>query len=227
MNFFTHGTPLLDVIEANPLDQRITHSLLLYDYLTLNGDWNRSLQQPLNISDDVSDIYEDDFANQLHLTGVAMSGVVRALALEDSLGLTQVPTVAGGRTDSGGAGTPPVQYLTDCPKGAPIYIPSTGHAALARGNNTYSCRVVGVAQDDMLAGNTGHFIDVGWIERDDWTAITGQELLQPNAHYYLSTAEAGKLTTSPPSSAGNYVVVVGLALDETAMLISITDPLLL
>lgn len=61
---------------------------------------------------------------------------------------------------------------------------------------------------------------------NQWDAVTGQVGgLTPAARYFLGAA--GALTTTPPSSAGASLVLVGTALTSTKMELGINAPILL
>lgn len=64
------------------------------------------------------------------------------------------------------------------------------------------------------------------LTTEQWDAITGDSGgLTPLAIYYLSAADAGMLTTTPPTSP-NYVTVIGFALSPTTMMLQIAPPVL-
>jgi hypothetical protein len=61
-----------------------------------------------------------------------------------------------------------------------------------------------------------------------WDAVTGGSGgLVANTVYYLDAATAGKLTATAPTTAGQYVVEVGMALSTTELLIKTRTPILL
>ena len=66
----------------------------------------------------------------------------------------------------------------------------------------------------------------GSIEISDWTAITGSATLTPNAIYYLSTT-AGRLTTAPPTTVGQVVQPVGIAVSSVKLELEVEDAILL
>lgn len=57
--------------------------------------------------------------------------------------------------------------------------------------------------------------------------LAGLSGLTAGATYYLSAATAGAMTTTPPSSTGQYVVRLGKALSTTEFLINIERAILL
>ena len=68
-----------------------------------------------------------------------------------------------------------------------------------------------IQSDGVLTGTTG-----------EWDAVTGDVGgLTAGSKYYLDAATAGMLTDTPPSSSGEFVAMVGVALSTTEMEISI------
>jgi hypothetical protein len=64
-----------------------------------------------------------------------------------------------------------------------------------------------VATDGVLSGTTAQ-----------WDAVTGQTGgLTAGVDYFLSAATAGRVTTTPPATAGQYNVYVGRAKSTTDM----------
>jgi hypothetical protein len=57
--------------------------------------------------------------------------------------------------------------------------------------------------------------------------IAGLSGLTAGAVYYLSAATSGAMTTTPPSSAGQYVVRLGIAISTTEFELDIERPILL
>lgn len=71
--------------------------------------------------------------------------------------------------------------------------------------------VGGVQTNGILAATTGQ-----------WDAVAGTTGgLTKNVKYYLSSATAGLISSTPPSSAGQFVVEVGIAISTTEMKIDI------
>ena len=67
----------------------------------------------------------------------------------------------------------------------------------------------------------------GLLELTDWTNATenGASTLSAGSFYYLSSSNPGKITTTPPSGAGNFVVQVGFAQSTTKLNLQIQPPI--
>jgi len=57
--------------------------------------------------------------------------------------------------------------------------------------------------------------------------VAGTIALTPGATYFLDPSTAGRITTTAPTTAGQYVVRVGRAVDATTLDIEIELPILL
>lgn len=110
--------------------------------------------------------------------------------------------------------------------GSVLYIKSDGHTGLADASAEATSMVAGIAIEAVTGGQTGHYITDGFIERDDWTPITGSANLTPGTVYYLSLT-AGGLTDTPPEEVGESIVIVGRALTENGLDIEIQPAMLL
>ena len=82
---------------------------------------------------------------------------------------------------------------------------------------TAAAAIGNVATDGLMVGSTAQ-----------WDAITGQTGgLTFNSTYFLDPTTAGKLTTTPPSTAGQVNVLIGTAISATALDLEIQPPILL
>lgn len=64
------------------------------------------------------------------------------------------------------------------------------------------------------------------LTEDEWDAVAGTTGgLTPGARYYLSAATAGKLTATPPSTEGQFVSPVGVAMSSTTLLVQPALPI--
>jgi hypothetical protein len=103
-------------------------------------------------------------------------------------------------------------------QGQPVYVdPITGGVSLSK--------VLGLAFSDVAAGYICSLADT-LVNRSDWTPITGTATLTAGATYFLDTS-AGMLTTTPPSTVGQVVVKVGIAVSNTILEIEISQGILL
>jgi hypothetical protein len=110
--------------------------------------------------------------------------------------------------------------------GLPVYgLSGQSKVGLSRADSPAKNRVAGLSRTTTPAGNTDTFVSAGHFELADWTAITGSAALTPNSVYYLG--ETGGLTTTAPTTAGQYVVEVGRAFETTILDLCIKRPILL
>lgn len=108
----------------------------------------------------------------------------------------------------------------DVTDGAALYMrTSDGQVGLAQADGTQDeAIVVGFADDDATSGNTVKVLVAGLL--DDQTGI------DPGDVYFLSTT-AGEITTTPPSTAGQFVTRVGEGATATEFSIQLEPPILL
>lgn len=112
--------------------------------------------------------------------------------------------------------------------GMPVYILSADNVKRAEANAGGTVPAIGLAYNASVAtGTSGEFATSGLLASADWTAVTGSTTLTAGSIYYLSATTAGQLTTTAPSTVGQYVQVIGIAIDTTTMLINIKSPILL
>lgn len=102
-----------------------------------------------------------------------------------------------------------------------VYPSGSGNFNLAQANAAATRNVIGAIRDTAIANNA-----VGNIQTDgvltltaaQWAAVSGETNgLTPGAIYYLSATTAGAITSTAPSTAGQYVVQVGMALSATTL----------
>lgn len=100
-----------------------------------------------------------------------------------------------------------------------VYASSAGTIQLARANALSTCTFIGLVFDTTIgAGAAGNVITNGVQTGStaQWDALTGQTGgLTTNATYYLSTATAGAITSTAPTS--GFLVPVGVALSTTQL----------
>lgn len=117
----------------------------------------------------------------------------------------------------------------NAPIGSPGYISASGAFQLARANALGTVEVIGLVRDTAIAAAA-----VGNIQTDgglvattaQWDVITGQTGgLTAGSTYFLSSATAGKLTTTAPTTSGEFVVRVGQATSTTSLEISRYQPI--
>lgn len=104
--------------------------------------------------------------------------------------------------------------------GTPVYVSAAGTVDKASAGAVGTTRVLGLVKAPSIATTA-----TGLIQTDgtltalttDWDVIAGTSGgLTPGAMYFLS-ATAGEITATPPASAGQYVMSLGLALSSTEL----------
>jgi len=106
--------------------------------------------------------------------------------------------------------------------GMPVAVHSSGIGVVKADATNDQNPAIGIA---ITTGANNAAIDIqtgGTVEVSDWTAITGTTTLAAKGRYYLDTT-AGTLTTTPPASASNILQLVGVAVSDTTLEISIWD----
>jgi len=111
--------------------------------------------------------------------------------------------------------------------GSPLYLTGVGHVDLAQADAAGTVQVVGLALEAVSTGFTCQYISEGSIERTDWTDVAGTVALSAGATYFLDTSLAGRITSTAPTTGGQYVVRVGRAVNTTTLDIEIELPILL
>lgn len=101
--------------------------------------------------------------------------------------------------------------------------PSGSGLILATANNVPA---VGLSAAASSPGATSIAKLEGKLSLTDWSGVTGASALVPLARYYIS-ATPGMLTTTPDSTPGKLVQLVGVALDFQTISISPQPPILL
>jgi hypothetical protein len=103
--------------------------------------------------------------------------------------------------------------------GQPVYATGAGNVDLAQADAQGTIRVAGLVADATIATTaTGAVAVDGTLvaTTGQWDAVTGQTGgLTPGANYFLDETGPGLLTTTAPSTTGNFVVQVGHALSDT------------
>ena len=115
--------------------------------------------------------------------------------------------------------------------GAPVYVKSNGNVDLARANAAGTTEVFGLVRDTSIATTASGKVVLSGIviaTTGQWDAVTGGSGgLTPGADYFLDAATAGMLTTTAPSTGGQYVAAIGKALSTTKMKLAVQPTILL
>jgi hypothetical protein len=154
---------------------------------------------------------------------VIAAGVVEQLQPGDSL---SVPIFSGGdvislTNDNGGSAV----------IGTPVYASAADHFNFGEANASGTKDVFGIVQATSIATTTAGFVQLNGVltaTTAQWdTAFGTTGGLTFNTRYYLSPTTAGKGTSTAPSTVGQWVVQLGIALSTTELLIAISNPILL
>lgn len=112
--------------------------------------------------------------------------------------------------------------------GTVVYINGAGQFGAAIASSYSTAGAVAFATNQIPVSAAGKVATAGGLQLTtaQWDAITGGSGgLVPGLLYFLSPASAGKITTTPPTTPGQLVVVVGRALSPTVMLVAIQTPI--
>tara|TARA_B100000965_G_scaffold405932_1_gene441951 strand:- start:1251 stop:1778 length:528 start_codon:yes stop_codon:yes gene_type:complete len=103
-----------------------------------------------------------------------------------------------------------------------VYIDSNGKLAKAIHSSTRDiATVAGMVIEAVAANATAKLIFAGKIDVTGWSGGN----LTPGSRYFLNGS--GAISTTPPSSANQYVVLVGEALNANTLALNIDVPVLL
>lgn len=138
---------------------------------------------------------------------VQIAGVISQLPSGDSIALPEA-----------------VNYTTDSAMviGNVVYPSSGGHVAKAKADSSSTIAISGLAGATISSGASGPIQNGGIITATttQWDAVAGTTGgLTAGTKYYLSDATAGDLTATPPSTAGHFIVPVGVANSTTDLLL--------
>jgi hypothetical protein len=116
--------------------------------------------------------------------------------------------------------------------GAPVYSDAAGGFKKARSNAVATSKVVGLVADSpsITNGASGSVAtaDVLTATTAEWDAVTGGSGgLTFNTIYYLDPTTAGKMTSTAPTTVGQLVVQLGVALSTIDFKINIQQSILL
>jgi hypothetical protein len=115
--------------------------------------------------------------------------------------------------------------------GAPVYADAADGVKKAKADASGTKNVVGFVRDTSVASAGSATIQVNGIltaTTTQWDAVAGTTGgLTFNTRYYLSAGTAGLITSTAPSTTGQYVVELGIAISTTELKIDIKLPILL
>lgn len=115
--------------------------------------------------------------------------------------------------------------------GSPVYSAGAGTFDKAKADSlSTSALIIGLLQADTATTASGDVQDTSGLTltTGQWDARTGQTGgLTPDAAYYVDPTTAGKLTSVAPTTVGQVVAPIGVALSTTIMLVRIGQSVLL
>lgn len=115
--------------------------------------------------------------------------------------------------------------------GAPVYSDAASGVKKAKADAAGTSKVIGlVAQASITNATAGDIALSGALSATttQWDAVAGTTGgLAFGTTYYLSAATAGQITSTAPSTTGQYVVEVGVALSTTVLRVAIKSRVLL
>lgn len=116
--------------------------------------------------------------------------------------------------------------------GSAVYSPSAGNVNLAKANAIGTSDVVGLVADVSITNaTTGNIQTTGIITATtgQWDAVVTGESggLTAGSVYYLDPSTAGFITATAPTTVGQTVVRIGVALSTTQLDLDINQPILL
>lgn len=113
----------------------------------------------------------------------------------------------------------------------PVQSSGIGMMARADANSASTSDIIGLVVDaEVAVGASGRVQTAGILTATtgEWDAVTEQAGgLTEGSVYYLNVAPSGRLTTIPPSTPGQYLVIVGVALSSTQLFINTQASILL
>jgi hypothetical protein len=101
--------------------------------------------------------------------------------------------------------------------GTVVYISSGTTVRAAQANSYTTVRAQAVATEAVPSGAQGLYQYEG--------VASGSLGLSPGSTYFLSPTSAGQMTTTPPSTVGDWIMVVGQAFSATELSIELGQPI--
>lgn len=109
-----------------------------------------------------------------------------------------------------------------------VYASAAGSFAKAIATSLAAAQCVGLSLDAVANGQPADVQTTGIVTATtaQWDAVTGQVGgLTFNAQYYVDPTTAGKLTATAPTTVGQFVTSVGIALSTTQLRLTIAPPI--
>lgn len=115
--------------------------------------------------------------------------------------------------------------------GTPVYSTTANHVNIGNATSLLTADVVGLVNDISISpSGTGNIITDGVMTATtgQWDVVTGGSGgLTTGSEYFLDPVTPGKLTATPPTTPGQYLLYVGRAMSTTSLTLEIFQPILL
>lgn len=115
--------------------------------------------------------------------------------------------------------------------GAPVYASAAATVKRAQANAKATSQLAGLGYDTSIAATAvGNIIESGVLPATtgQWDAVAGTTGgLTFGTKYFLDPANPGKITSTVPTTIGQCVTLVGVALSTTELELLLRDPILL
>jgi hypothetical protein len=176
----------------------------------------------MTIEQSYSDFYAEDVTDAMSVADSFSGPVDRPVSVTDAMSVTQSWTKTGGVTFE----DPSAIFDSNTSAGMALYVSGADSVDLANADDPTTAIVIGLALTAVTAGDTGSYRSQGQLWLPDWTAVTGAATLTAGVVYYLDTTD-GKMTSTPPTGAGNHITRIGIAVSTTTISLEIARPILL
>lgn len=107
--------------------------------------------------------------------------------------------------------------------GQPIFMRPDGAVDKAKADAFATALAIGVVIDGAVPGKEVGFTADGEVTRADWSVVTQTPHLLPGSRYFLSSARAGRLVTTPPKT--GFIVPVGRAVSLSTLEVEVGQPI--
>lgn len=115
--------------------------------------------------------------------------------------------------------------------GTPVYNDANDGVKKAKADASATKDVIGLVRDTSISASASGAIHTSGVltaTTGQWDAVAGTTGgLTKGTRYFLSASTAGQITATAPSTVGQYVVEIGIALSTTELLVDIKSPILL
>lgn len=200
-------------------------------------DYDEAAQAAANVKANLDTRFLPAAATDPTYTGGSPPWVVGAIYLNTSLGRELVwdgtswrDPVADAVANADAVTLSSAEAAATINPGAPVYVSGASAMKRAKADAWATVNAIGLAMAAAAPAASAAVKTAGpmTLTTAQWDAVTGATGgLTPGARYFLSPSSAGGLTTTPPTTAGQFAAPVGIAISATTMLVRIASPLAL